>query len=125
MDIKKKNAAVNEFKAPSRKPKVLIVSLKAGGVGLNLTAANHVFMMDCWWNAATENQAIDRVHRIGQDKTVYVKHFIVGNTIEGRVLQIQKRKTAIVKEAFRGSSIKGGKPDPESLQNLKIMFGDD
>lgn len=68
---------------------------------------------------------MDRVHRIGQDKTVYVKQFIVGNTIEGRVLQIQKRKTAIVKEAFRGSSTKGGKPDPESLENLKIMFGDD
>ncbi|KAI0316497.1 SNF2 family N-terminal domain-containing protein [Amylostereum chailletii] len=118
MDVKKRNEAVTEFKAPSRKPKILIISLKAGGVGLNLTCANHVFMMDCWWNAATENQAIDRVHRIGQDKTVYVTHFVVEDTIEGRILQIQKRKTALVKEAFRG---KGG-GDPESLENLKIMF---
>ncbi|KAG6846036.1 hypothetical protein H0H87_006400 [Tephrocybe sp. NHM501043] len=124
MDIKKKNAAVSEFKAPSRKPKVLVISLKAGGVGLNLTTANHVFIMDCWWNAATENQAIDRVHRIGQEKTVYVKHFIVANTIEGRILQIQKRKTAIVKEAFRGGGRSDG-ADPESVENLKIMFGDD
>jgi len=123
MDIKKRHAAISEFKSPSRKPRVLIVSLKAGGVGLNLTAANHVFMMDCWWNAATENQAIDRVHRIGQDKTVYVKHFIVSNTIEGRILQIQKRKTAIVKEAFRGTQRSGA--DPESVENLRIMFGDD
>ncbi|GLB43501.1 putative HIRAN domain containing protein [Lyophyllum shimeji] len=123
MDIKKKNAAIAEFKSPSRKPKVLVISLKAGGVGLNLTTANHVFMMDCWWNAATENQAIDRVHRIGQEKTVYVTHFIVANTIEGRILQIQKRKTAIVKEAFRGTQ--GAKADPESIENLKIMFGDD
>ncbi|KAG6854152.1 hypothetical protein C0991_010063 [Blastosporella zonata] len=125
MDIKKKNAAVTEFKAPSRKPKILVISLKAGGVGLNLTTANHVFMMDCWWNAATENQAIDRVHRIGQEKTVYVTHFIVANTIEGRILQIQKRKTAIIKEAFRGSGARGTGADPESVENLKIMFGDD
>ncbi|KAF9011125.1 SNF2 family N-terminal domain-containing protein [Cyathus striatus] len=81
MDIKKKNAAVTAFKTPSRQPKILIISLKAGGVGLNLTTANYVFMMDCWWNAATEHQAIDRVHRIGQEKTVYVKHFIVSTII--------------------------------------------
>ncbi|RDX51210.1 hypothetical protein OH76DRAFT_1347561 [Lentinus brumalis] len=121
MDIKKRNEAVTGFKAPSRDAKVLIISLKAGGVGLNLTNANHVFMMDCWWNAATENQAIDRVHRIGQENTVYVTHFIVSGTIEGRILQIQKRKTAIVKEAFKGKR----DTDPESIENLKIMFGDD
>ncbi|TBU52304.1 SNF2 family N-terminal domain-containing protein [Dichomitus squalens] len=121
MDVKKRNEAVSGFKAPSREAKVLIISLKAGGVGLNLTNANHVFMMDCWWNAATENQAIDRVHRIGQEKTVYVTHFIVSGTIEGRILQIQKRKTAIVKEAFKGKR----DTDPESIENLKIMFGDD
>ncbi|KAI0931358.1 hypothetical protein AcW2_000267 [Taiwanofungus camphoratus] len=120
MDIKRRNEAVSGFKSPSREPKVFIVSLKAGGVGLNLTNANHVFMMDCWWNAATENQAIDRVHRIGQEKTVYVKQFIISDTIEGRILQIQKRKTAIVKEAFRGK----GEGDSESIENLKIMFGD-
>jgi len=79
-----------------------------------------VFMMDCWWNAAVQDQAIDRVHRIGALKTVYVKHFIVSDTIEDRILQIQKRKTAIIKEAFRG---KGAKSDPESMDNLKIMFG--
>ncbi|KAK0233552.1 SNF2 family N-terminal domain-containing protein [Armillaria fumosa] len=122
MDVKKRTAALNDFKSTSRTPKVLIVSLKAGGVGLNLTNANHVFMMDCWWNAATENQAIDRVHRLGQQKTVYVKHFIISNTIEGRILQIQKRKTAIVKEAFRGS---GTGAEKESMENLKIMFGDE
>ncbi|KAI0640000.1 SNF2 family N-terminal domain-containing protein [Trametes polyzona] len=120
MDVKKRNEAVSGFKAPSREAKVLIVSLKAGGVGLNLTNANHVYMMDCWWNAATENQAIDRVHRIGQEKPVYVKQFIIAGTIEGRILQIQKRKTAIVKEAFKGKR----DTDPESIENLKIMFGD-
>ncbi|KAK7465321.1 DNA helicase rad5 [Stygiomarasmius scandens] len=121
MDIKKRNTTVTAFKAESKKPKVLCVSLKAGGVGLNLTVANYVFMMDCWWNVATENQAIDRVHRLGQEKTVYVKHFIVSDTIEGRILKIQKRKTAIVNEALRGGGKGAG--DPESIENLKIMFG--
>ncbi|KAI8990572.1 SNF2 family N-terminal domain-containing protein [Trametes punicea] len=120
MDVKKRNEAVSGFKEASREAKVLIVSLKAGGVGLNLTNANHVYMMDCWWNAATENQAIDRVHRIGQEKPVYVKQYIIAGTIEGRILQIQKRKTAIVKEAFKGKR----DTDPESIENLKIMFDD-
>lgn len=124
MDMKKRNAAITEFKQNERKPKILLISLKAGGVGLNLTTANHVFMMDCWWNTATEHQAIDRVHRLGQEKTVYVKHFIVEDTIEGRILQIQKRKTAIIKEAFRGTQ-QSGKGDPESIENLKVIFGDD
>ncbi|KAG1836584.1 SNF2 family N-terminal domain-containing protein [Suillus subalutaceus] len=129
MDLKKRNAAISEFKQNERKPKVLIVSLKAGGVGLNLTSANHVFMVSwhlgirLWLTVLTSVTAIDRVHRIGQEKTVYVKHFIVDHTIEGRILQIQKRKTAIVKEAFRGSD-KSGKADPESLENLKVIFGD-
>ncbi|KAG5220964.1 DNA helicase [Salix suchowensis] len=68
MDVKKRSTMISEFKEPSQSPKVMIISLKAGGVGLN---------MDCWWNAAIEQQAIDRVHRIGQEKTVYVTHFIV------------------------------------------------
>ncbi|KIY73614.1 hypothetical protein CYLTODRAFT_416990 [Cylindrobasidium torrendii FP15055 ss-10] len=122
MDIRKRTVAINKFKEPSRSPKVLVISLKAGGVGLNLTNANHVFMMDCWWNAATENQAIDRVHRLGQEKTVYVTHFIINETIEGRILQIQKRKTAIVQEAFRGAAKKAEK---DSVENFRIIFGED
>lgn len=130
MDLKKRQAAIKTFKDPNGpdgrpRPMVLLISLKAGGVGLNLTNANHAFMMDCWWNAAVENQAIDRLHRVTQERPVYVKHFIVGNTIEGRILQIQKRKTAIIKEAFKGKGKAGDgeKHDAESMENLKIMFG--
>ena len=61
---------------------VFIVSLKTGGVGLNLVEANHVFLVDPWWNPAIEEQAINRVHRIGQTRTVYVSRFIMQNTIE-------------------------------------------
>jgi len=129
MDLKKRQAAINTFKDPKGpdgrpRPMVLLISLKAGGVGLNLTNANYAFMMDCWWNAAVESQAIDRLHRVTQERTVYVKHFIIENTIEGRVRQIQKRKTAIIKEAFKGKG-KGEKHDAESMENLKIMFGMD
>ncbi|KAL5535720.1 RAD5 [Sanghuangporus sanghuang] len=120
-EIKKRHQIITEFNNPSRAPKVFMLSLKAGGVGLNLTSANHVFMMDCWWNAATENQAIDRVHRIGQEKMVFVTHFIVSNTIEGRILTIQKRKTAIIKEALKGQS----GSDSETVENLRIMFDEE
>ncbi|KAF9650357.1 hypothetical protein BDM02DRAFT_3223262 [Thelephora ganbajun] len=132
MDLKKRQAAIKTFKdsnGPDGRPRpmVLLISLKAGGVGLNLTNANYAFMMDCWWNAAVESQAIDRLHRVTQERTVYVKHFIIENTIEGRILQIQKRKTAIIKEAFKGKGKDGAgeKHDAESLENLKIMFGMD
>lgn len=121
MNIKSKAFAVEEFTKPSRNGKIFIVSLKAGGVGLNLTVADHVYMMDCWWNSAIEQQAIDRVHRIGQERTVYVKHFIISRTIEDRILQIQKRKTAIVKGALGDTQGQ----DKESMENLKIMFGED
>src|SRR5690349_4394573 len=66
------------LKAFSQKPsiKVLLVSLMAGGFGLNLTSANHVFLMDPWWNASVESQAIDRVHRLGQTKDVHTYRFV-------------------------------------------------
>ena len=71
---------------------ILLLSLRAGGVGLNLTAANRVFMMDPWWSWAVEAQAIDRVHRMGQDKEVEVTRFVVQSSIEEKMLRIQERK---------------------------------
>ncbi|CAE6483636.1 unnamed protein product [Rhizoctonia solani] len=121
MSQQQRSHALRSFALPTTTPKVFCISLRAGGVGLNLTQAQYVFMMDFWWNRAAENQAIDRIHRIGQTRTVYVKHFVVKNTIEKRVLQIQKRKTAIVKGAFGKAGDKGTK---ESVQNMKLMFGD-
>ncbi|CAF9925794.1 MAG: hypothetical protein GOMPHAMPRED_003970 [Gomphillus americanus] len=73
-------------------PTVLLLSLRAGGVGLNLTAAKRVFMMDPWWSFAVEAQAIDRVHRMGQDSEVKVVRFIAKSSIEGRMLKVQERK---------------------------------
>ncbi|HMN41819.1 MAG TPA: DEAD/DEAH box helicase [Phycisphaerales bacterium] len=81
---------------------VFLISLKAGGVGLNLTAAGYVFLLDPWWNPAVEAQAIDRTHRIGQDKSVMAYRLIASGTVEERILELQERKrelaAAIVSE---------------------------
>ncbi|TBU34696.1 SNF2 family N-terminal domain-containing protein [Dichomitus squalens] len=74
---------------------VLLVSLKAGGVGLNLTAAQRVYLMDPYWNPAVENQAVDRIHRLGQTRPVTTVKLIIENTIEARLLEVQKKKTEL------------------------------
>jgi SNF2 family DNA or RNA helicase len=72
-----------------------LISLKAGGVGLNLTAADYVFILDPWWNPASENQAIGRAHRIGQKNTVFVYRFIARDTIEEKILQLKEKKSEL------------------------------
>jgi SNF2 family DNA or RNA helicase len=71
---------------------LFLVSLKAGGVGLNLTAAEYVFLLDPWWNPAVEAQAIDRTHRIGQSRPVFAYRLIARDTVEEKVLELQKSK---------------------------------
>jgi len=77
---------------------VFLISLKAGGRGLNLTAADTVILYDPWWNPAVEAQAMDRAHRIGQDKPVFVYKLIAEGTIEERMLELQERKRACATE---------------------------
>jgi SNF2 family DNA or RNA helicase len=72
--------------------KLFLISLKAGGVGLNLTAAQYVFLLDPWWNPAVEAQAIDRAHRIGQTQRVFAYRLIARDTVEEKVLELQKTK---------------------------------
>ena len=72
--------------------RVFLISIKAGGLGLNLTEADYVFILDPWWNPAVEQQAIDRAYRIGQKKKVFTYKFITRNTVEEKILQLQKRK---------------------------------
>ncbi|MBS1742352.1 MAG: SNF2 helicase associated domain-containing protein [Bacteroidetes bacterium] len=78
--------------------RVFLISLKAGGVGLNLTAADYVYIVDPWWNPAVEQQAIDRTHRIGQTKNIFAYRMICIDTIEDKILQLQERKKALAKE---------------------------
>jgi SNF2 family DNA or RNA helicase len=78
--------------------RVFLISLKAGGVGLNLTAADYVYIVDPWWNPAVEQQAIDRTHRIGQTKNIFAYRMICIDTIEDKILQLQERKRILAKE---------------------------
>ncbi len=78
--------------------RVFLISLKAGGVGLNLTAADYVYIVDPWWNPAVEQQAIDRTHRIGQTKNIFAYRMICKDTIEDKILQLQERKRTLAKE---------------------------
>nr|CBH38311.1 hypothetical protein containing helicase conserved C-terminal domain [uncultured archaeon] len=89
---KQRDAMILRFQTDPHGPPLFILSLKAGGIGLNLTAANHVFHFDRWWNPAVENQATDRVFRIGQRKNVQVHKFICIGTLEERIDQMIERK---------------------------------
>ena len=82
---------------------VFLVSLKAGGVGLNLTAADHVFLFDPWWNPAVEEQAFDRAHRIGQGRPVFVYRLVAADTVEERILDLQREKRSLAELAASGS----------------------
>lgn len=82
--------------------KVFLISLKAGGTGLNLTAADYVFLYDPWWNEAAENQAIDRVHRIGRKNTVFAKRYVTIETIEEKMMSLKANKKKTIGEIFDG-----------------------
>jgi len=78
--------------------RVFLISLKAGGIGLNLTAADYVYIVDPWWNPAVEQQAIDRTHRIGQTKNIFAYRLICKDTIEEKMLILQERKRALASD---------------------------
>ncbi len=92
---------VGRFQSEGGAP-VMLVSLKAGGTGLNLTAADHVFMLDPWWNPAVEDQAADRAHRIGQRRAVTVYRLVARETVEERILALQTKKRALAEAALDG-----------------------
>jgi SNF2 family DNA or RNA helicase len=94
MDEKERVAAIDRFQE-NPEVKVFLLSLRAGNSGLNLTAADYVFLADPWWNPFTMRQAEDRAHRIGQDRTVFSYKFITKNTIEEKILALQQRKTSL------------------------------
>ncbi len=100
-------AVVNEFQADNG-PTVMLTSLKAGGTGLNLTAADHVFLLDPWWNPAAEDQAADRAHRIGQNRPVLVYRLIAKDTVEEGILALQAKKRALADAALEGTGDAAG-----------------
>jgi hypothetical protein len=98
---------VTRFQADDGPP-VMLVSLKAGGSGLNLTAADHVFLCDPWWNPAVEAQAADRTHRIGQTRPVFVYRLVAADTVEERILALQDSKRALMDAALGDGAAAAG-----------------
>jgi SNF2 family DNA or RNA helicase len=84
-------------------PPVMLVSLRAGGTGLNLTAADYVYLLDPWWNPAVEDQAADRTHRIGQERPVFVHRVVAEHTVEEKILELHARKRALADAAIDGA----------------------
>jgi non-specific serine/threonine protein kinase len=98
MDQMSRKNAVEQFQAPESQINVFLLSIKAGGTGLNLTAADYVFIIDPWWNPFVEKQAIARAHRIGQNKNVMVTRFISKNTLEEKIITLQEKKKKLSDE---------------------------
>lgn len=115
---RKRDEAIEYFK--SGQADVFLISLKAGGVGLNLTEADTVIHYDPWWNPAAENQATDRAHRIGQEKAVFVYKLITENTLEEKILAMQAKKQALIDGVYK----KGAGADQAKLNSddLKALF---
>lgn len=100
---KNRSYKVNEFQN-NKKVRVFLISLKAGGTGLNLTEADYVYLVDPWWNPAVENQAIDRIYRIGQKKNVVAVRLICPDTIEEKILKLQESKRTLAEDLIRTDS---------------------
>ncbi|XP_021856387.1 DNA repair protein RAD16 isoform X1 [Spinacia oleracea] len=103
MTITARDNAIKRFHEDSD-CRIFLISLKAGGVALNLTVASHVYLMDPWWNPATERQAMDRIHRIGQYKPIRIVRFLIENTVEERILKLQEKKELVFEGTVGGSS---------------------
>ncbi|KAJ3553956.1 hypothetical protein NM688_g3351 [Phlebia brevispora] len=97
---------------------VFLVSLKAGGVALNLTEASRVYLMDSWWNPAVEYQAMDRIHRLGQHRPVQAIKLVIEDSIESRIIQLQEKKSAMVDATLSADDSAMGRLTPEDLSFL-------
>lgn len=115
-----REASLEQF-ANDEDTRVFLISLKAGGVGLNLTAASRVYLMDPWWNPSVEHQAVDRIHRLGQTKPVYTIRFVAKDTIEEKILQLQQHKAELAQMTFVDTLRNRGK-NSVRWKELKEIF---
>ena len=116
-----REAVVRTFQSEEGPP-VLLISLKAGGTGLNLTAADHVYLLDPWWNPAVEDQAADRAHRIGQERAVLVHRLVAEGTVEEGIVELQAHKRAVA-EAALGEADQAASLTREDLLGLMGAAG--
>ena len=115
--VKERQKLVEQFQAG--KCPVFVISLKAGGLGLNLTRANYVFHLDPWWNPAIEQQATDRAHRIGQHNAVTVYHFLSSGTIEEKIKRLHEQKRDLAENILEGTDMSGKITGKELLEMIK------
>ncbi|KAI9385263.1 hypothetical protein POPTR_011G046400v4 [Populus trichocarpa] len=120
MSVTARDKAVKDFNTLPE-VSVMIMSLKAASLGLNMVAACHVLLLDLWWNPTTEDQAIDRAHRIGQTRAVTVLRLTVKNTVEDRILALQQKKREMVASAF-GEDENGGRQTRLTVDDLNYLF---
>jgi SNF2 family DNA or RNA helicase len=113
-----RQAMVDRFQEDPRGPQLFLLSLKAGGVGLNLTRASHVFHIDRWWNPAVENQATDRAYRIGQQNRVMVHKFITSGSVEERIDRMIREKSKLAEEIVGSGEDWLGGMDVGQLRDL-------
>ena len=118
---KQREAMVDRFQHDPQGPRIMILSLKAGGVGLNLTRANHVFHFDRWWNPAVENQATDRVFRIGQTRNVQVHKFVCTGTLEEKIHEIIESKRALAEQVVGTGEQWLTELDTDQLRDLLLL----
>ncbi|XP_042637926.1 transcription termination factor 2 [Orycteropus afer afer] len=111
---------VEAFNSNAQDPQVMLISLLAGGVGLNLTGGNHLFLLDMHWNPSLEDQACDRIYRVGQQKNVVIHKFVCEKTVEEKILQLQDKKKELAKQVLSGS---GESVTKLTLADLKVLFG--
>ncbi|KAL0133557.1 hypothetical protein PUN28_000943 [Cardiocondyla obscurior] len=119
--IKDRHNVIEAFNSKNCGPRILLLSLTAGGVGLNLVGGNHLLLFDIHWNPQLESQAQDRIYRFGQAKNVYIYKFICVNTIEERIKALQERKLEIAKNVLSGD--KSNTAMKLTLNDLKSLFG--
>jgi SNF2 family DNA or RNA helicase len=118
---KQREEMIDRFQHDPQGPPIMILSLKAGGVGLNLTRANHVFHFDRWWNPAVENQATDRVFRIGQTRNVQVHKFVCTGTLEEKINDMIESKKQLAEQVVSAGEDWLTEMDTEQLRNLLIL----
>jgi len=120
MSVAARDKAVNDFNMVPEVT-VMIMSLKAASLGLNMVAACHVLMLDLWWNPTTEDQAVDRAHRIGQKRPVTVSRLTIKDTVEDRILALQEKKREMVASAF-GEDKSGSRQTRLTVEDLNYLF---
>ncbi len=118
---KQREEMIDRFQHDPQGPPIMILSLKAGGVGLNLTRANHVFHFDRWWNPAVENQATDRVFRIGQTRNVQVHKFVCTGTLEEKINDMIESKKQLAEQVVDAGEDWLTEMDTDQLRNLLIL----